>query len=178
MTLKPSTEAPLYTGQLRDTPLGDFWLAVSDLGLVAVYWVNSQAGFEAYLAKRFKRPVQPDALLTIGAAEQIWEYLAGTRRKFTIAIDWSLMRPFQQGVLKITYEIPYGETRTYGDIAHQIGNPHAARAVGRAQATNPMPLVIPCHRVIGRDGKLHGYGAGEGLPTKEWLLRLEGAVMA
>jgi methylated-DNA-[protein]-cysteine S-methyltransferase len=70
-----------------------------------------------------------------------------------------------------------GYTRTYGEIAFEIGNPKAARAVGRANATNPMPLVIPCHRVIGSDGKLRGYGGGEGLSTKEWLLKLEGAVM-
>jgi methylated-DNA-[protein]-cysteine S-methyltransferase len=71
--------------------------------------------------------------------------------------------------------IPYGHVTTYGDLARQLGVPRAARAVGRAQATNPMPLVIPCHRVIGSDGGLHGYGAGDGLQTKAWLLHLEGA---
>jgi methylated-DNA-[protein]-cysteine S-methyltransferase len=89
-----------------------------------------------------------------------------------------LLRPFQREVLQITFEIPYGETRTYSDIAHQMGRERAARAVGRAEATNPMPLVVPCHRVIGSDGKLHGYGGGEGLKTKEWLLKMEGAVIA
>lgn len=93
-------------------------------------------------------------------------------------IDWSALHPFQRAVLQAVYAIPYGETRTYADIAAQIGREHAYRAVGRANATNPMPLVIPCHRVIGTDGKLHGYGGGEGLKTKEWLLRLEGAVVA
>jgi O-6-methylguanine DNA methyltransferase len=78
----------------------------------------------------------------------------------------------------VVYAIPYGEVLTYADIAAQIGHPHASRAVGRANATNPMPLVIPCHRVIGRDGKLHGYGGRGGLQTKEWLLRMEGAVIA
>ncbi|NJN79318.1 MAG: MGMT family protein [Anaerolineales bacterium] len=80
-------------------------------------------------------------------------------------------------MLKLVYEIPYGELRTYADIAIEMGHPNAYRAVGRANATNPMPLVIPCHRVIGRDGKLHGYGGGEGLRTKEWLLKMEGAVV-
>jgi methylated-DNA-[protein]-cysteine S-methyltransferase len=178
MTRKPSVEKPLYMGRIKDTALGNFWLAVSSLGLVAVQWADTQAEFEAYLARRFKRPVEMDELKTAQAAEQIWEYLDGKRREFTLTIDWSLLRPFQQAVLQVTFAIPYGETRTYSEIAQRIGNPRAARAVGRAQATNPMPLVIPCHRVIGLDGKLHGYGAGEGLPTKEWLLKMEGAVMA
>jgi len=112
------------------------------------------------------------------AARQIKEYLTKKRKVFQLDIDWSLLRPFQQKVLKITCSIPYGETRTYSEIAHRLGNHRAARAVGRAQATNPMPLVIPCHRVIGVDGKLHGYGAGKGLATKEWLLLREGAVIA
>ena len=73
--------------------------------------------------------------------------------------------------------IPYGETRTYGEIAAQIGTPNAPRAVGRANAANPMPLVIPCHRVIGTDGKLHGYGGAGGLKTKQWLLSMEGATV-
>jgi methylated-DNA-[protein]-cysteine S-methyltransferase len=178
MTRKASVDKPLYTGQIKNTPLGDFWLAASDLGLVAVHWADTPADLEAYLAKRFKRAIQPDDSKTAEAAGQIREYLAGERREFSLDIDWSLLRPFQREVLQFTFAIPYGETRTYSEIAQHIGRPRAARAVGRAQATNPMPLVIPCHRVIGLDGKLHGYGAGEGLPTKEWLLKMEGAVMA
>jgi len=89
-----------------------------------------------------------------------------------------VLRQFQQLVLHATFEIPYGETRTYKEIAGHIGRPRAARAVGRAEATNPMPLILPCHRVIGMDGKLHGYGMAEGLKTKAWLLKLEGAMIA
>jgi len=170
-------QSTLYIGELKGTPLGNLWLAVLDLGLVAVEWSQSQAEFEAYLAKRFKRPVEyaPDKLKD--AARELSEYLTGKRRQFTLPVDWSLMRPFQQAALQATFAIPYGETRTYGELAAQIGRPRAARAVGRAEATNPMPLVVPCHRVIGVDGKLHGYGGGEGLKTKEWLLKLEGAVL-
>jgi methylated-DNA-[protein]-cysteine S-methyltransferase len=101
------------------------------------------------------------------------EYLKGKRRDFTFAIDWSTLKPFQRNTLRAVFSIPYGETRTYAEIAAQIGHPNAYRAVGRANATNPMPLVVPCHRVIGTDGKLHGYGGGDGLPTKEWLLKME-----
>jgi O-6-methylguanine DNA methyltransferase len=170
--------SPLYIGELRETPLGDLWLAVSEAGLAAVEWGKSQAEFEAYLRKRFKRPVEYAPKRTAQVASEVREYLNGKRRHFTIVIDWTFLRPFQQAVLRATYEIPYGETCTYREIADRIRRPGAARAVGRAEATNPMPLVIPCHRVIGADGKLHGYGLGEGIKTKEWLLKLEGALIA
>jgi methylated-DNA-[protein]-cysteine S-methyltransferase len=169
---------PLYIGNLRNSPLGDLWVAVSDQGLAAIEWSQDEADFGTYLTKRFKRAVQANPEKADSALRQLDEYLRGARKAFDLPIDWSLLRPFQQLVLRIVYAIPYGQTRTDGDIAHEIGNPNAARAVGRANATNPMPLVIPCHRVIGSDGKLTGYGGGEGLPTKEWLLKMEGAVLA
>lgn len=174
---KTPAPPPIYIGELNGTPLGDLRLAASDLGLVAVEWADSQPALDAYLA-RLKRPVQPDARKIKPYAKELSEYLNGKRTAFTIPIDWTFFTPFQREALQAVYRIPYGETRTYADIAREINRPLACRAVGRANATNPMPLVIPCHRVIGADGKLHGYGGGQGLPTKEWLLRLEGAVMA
>jgi len=169
--------SPLRTGILQNTPLGHLWVAFSDRGLAAIEWSQDEADFSTYLTKRFKRTVQPGPEAVASALRQLDEYLQGTRRAFDLPIDWSLLWPFQRQVLELVLAIPYGQTRTYGDIAYEIGNPHAARAVGRANATNPMPLVIPCHRVIGSDGKLHGYGGGRGLPTKEWLLQMEGAVL-
>ncbi len=83
------------------------------------------------------------------------------------------MTPFQLQVLHLTTHIPYGQTSTYKDIAIQVGKPNAARAVGRVEATNPIPLVIPCHRVLGSDGSLHGYGGPGGIKLKAWLLQLE-----
>jgi methylated-DNA-[protein]-cysteine S-methyltransferase len=170
-------DSSLYIGDLNGTPIGDLRLAASDLGLVTVEWADSQLQFDAYL-QRLKRPIQPDAKKIAPYAKELREYLSGKRSSFTIPIDWSLFRSFQREALQAVFRIPYGETCTYHDIAIEIGRPNASRAVGRANATNPMPIVIPCHRVIGRDGKLHGYGGGEGLKTKEWLLRLEGAVIA
>jgi O-6-methylguanine DNA methyltransferase len=171
-------KSALYIGETADTPLGKFWLAVSDLGLVSIEWGLTQAEFEAYLIKRFKRPVEFVPERVQDAASQLGKYLSRRRRFFTLVIDWTVMRPFQQFVLQATAGIPYGETRTYKEIAEKIGRPRAARAVGRAEATNPMPLVIPCHRVIGMDGKLHGYGLAHGVKTKEWLLKMEGAFIA
>jgi methylated-DNA-[protein]-cysteine S-methyltransferase len=169
--------SPLYIDILKNSPLGDLWIASTDYGLAAIEWSQDEADFDAYLTKRFKRPAQPDPEKVALPLQQLDEYLRGERKAFHLPIDWSLLRPFQIQVLQIVFTIPYGSTRTYGEIAHDIGNPNAARAVGRANATNPMPLVIPCHRVIGSDGKLRGYGGGEGLSTKEWLLQLEGAVL-
>jgi len=168
----------IYIGKTGDTPLGVLWLGVSEGGLVAVEFDMDRGEFTTYVQERFKRPVKYSPSRTADAARQLREYLRGKRRKFTLPIDWSVLRPFQRSALQATYAIPIGETRTYGQLARQIGHPRSARAVGRAEATNPMPLVIPCHRVVGTDGKLHGYGGGEGLPTKEWLLKLEGAVLA
>ena len=170
--------SPLFTGQVQNTPVGDLWIATSPLGLVSVSWAADQNEFNEYLFRRFKRPAVLNPTESALIREQIEEYLGGNRRVFTFPIDWSVLRPFQRAVLKITFNIPYGQTRTYQELADEIGNPNAARAIGRAQATNPMPLVIPCHRVIGSDSKLKGYGGGSGLPTKEWLLKMEGAVIA
>ena len=151
--------------------MGDLRLAVSDRGLIAVEWASSQLDFDSYLL-----PFEPDIVAPY--TDQLREYLEGKRREFTFPINWAIFRPFQKEALQAVFKIPYGETRTYSEIAVEIHRPRAYRAVGRANATNPMPIVIPCHRLIGSDGKLHGYGGGAGLPTKEWLLRLEGAVIA
>ncbi len=178
MTKKPPEAFPLYTGQLKQTPVGDLWLATSQAGLAAVSWAQNEKNFQEYLTKRYKLPLEKNAGRLALIMDELSEFLYGELKIFSIPIDWSLLRPFQQAVLKVTYSIPYGEIRHYGDIAAEIGHPGAARAVGRAEATNPMPLVIPCHRVIGADGKLRGYGGGQGLPTKEWLLKLEGVLIA
>ena len=177
MKTKKQDTNPIYIGELNGTPLGDFRLAASDFGLVAVEWVNAQAEFDSYLV-RLKRPIVPDAKRIKPYAKELAEYIEGKRHAFTIPVDWTFFTPFQREALQAVFRIPYGETRTYAEIAEQINRPHAYRAVGGANAMNPIPMVIPCHRVIGMDGKLHGYGGGEGLPTKEWLLKMEGAVMA
>ena len=162
---------PIHFGELNGTPVGDLRLVASDQGLVAVEWAGSQLDFDSYL-----RPFEADVVAPY--TDQLREYFEGNRREFTFQINWAIFRSFQRDALQAVFKIPYGETRTYSEIAAQIHRPHAYRAVGRANATNPMPIVIPCHRLIGIDGKLHGYGGGEGLKTKEWLLRMEGAVIA
>jgi methylated-DNA-[protein]-cysteine S-methyltransferase len=166
----------LYIGCAEATPLGDVWLALSEDGLAAVGIQSTRLAFEESL-RRDWHPAEPEIVFnaqrTASATQQVCEYLAGERRNFDLAVDWSVMGDFQQRALQATTAIPFGETRTYAQIATGLGQPGAARAVGRAEATNPMPLVVPCHRVLGADGKLHGYSAPGGLKTKAWLLELE-----
>jgi methylated-DNA-[protein]-cysteine S-methyltransferase len=163
-----------WIGVLETSPLGTVWVAVTERGLAAVdFGVTRELFLQALYARGFGLLVF-DQPRTAKAVEQLGEYLLGERRVFDLPIDWSSLTPFQVRALQLTCAIPFGQVSTYGEIARQMGKPAAARAVGRAEATNPMPLVIPCHRVLGSDGALHGYGAGEGLKTKQWLLALEG----
>ena len=163
----------VWIGESPHTPLGTIWVSVSENGLVAVEIQSDQEAFIHRLQRLGFQQAVLDQERVKEPLGQVVEYLEGKRRNFELLIDWSVMRPFQEQALRATLDIPYGETSTYGAIARQIGKPQAARAVGRAEATNPMPLVIPCHRVLGADGGLHGYGAPGGLDTKAWLLRLE-----
>ena len=180
MTRKPHSSMltpTIYTGELVNSPVGSLLLAASDKGLLAIEWKTAHNEFDNYL-QRFSNSITSNQSMLDRFTEELMEYFSRKRRRFTFPIDWSYMREFQRQVLLITYRIPYGETRTYGEIAIEMGNENFSRAVGRAQAVNPMPLVIPCHRVIGSDGRLHGYGGGQGLQTKEWLLKMEGALLA
>lgn len=171
-----------FTGDVKTTWLGEVWIALSERGLVCVEYGVSRAEFESTVRRQARRERYPGHVEKIwyeparvdAVTRQIKEYLEGKRQTFNVKIDWSLLSSdFQRVSLKKVFSIPYGETRTYTDIATQIGHPDAPRAVGRANATNPMPLVIPCHRVIGTDGKLHGYGGKGGIKTKAWLLKFE-----
>lgn len=165
-----------WIGKTARTKIGSIWVGLSEVGLVGVSIQASQSVFIQQIEKLGFQRVVLDQERTAGAVLQIEEYLKGSRQHFDLKIDWSVMSSFQEAALKETCRIPYGQTSTYGMIAHQLGRPRSARAVGRAEATNPMPLVIPCHRVLGADGGLHGYGAPGGLKTKAWLLDLEGAI--
>ena len=102
------------------------------------------------------------------------EYFAGDRRRFELPIDWRLTKGFVNRVLRETAEIPFGETRSYGEMAESVGSPRAFRAAGSALGANPIPIVVPCHRVLRAGGALGGYGGG--LDVKRRLLELEGVI--
>lgn len=133
-------------------------------------WIELNPASFDDLAERLRARILPDDGPNGEILDQIHEYLRGERREFTMPLDIR-GTPFQRSVWDELVEIPYGETVAYADVAAGIGNPKALRAVGQAVGANPLPIVIPCHRVIGTDGRLTGFGGG--LPLKERLLFLE-----
>lgn len=118
-------------------------------------------------------PDGSEAILAMAAA-QLVEYFAGRRQAFDLPLSLEGVSPFARRVLGVLGNVPYGTSLTYGQLAAQAGTPPAARAVGRVMAANPLPIVIPCHRVVAAGGRPGGYSGGGGLPTKEWLLAFEG----
>jgi len=165
----------IYIGLLPSSLIGPLWVASSEIGLVALEWSMPEVEFINQVGRRFLAHVIHDQARTGEPLNQLAEYLAGRRLQFELPLDLSHLTDFQRRVLQLTAAIPYGQTSTYKEIAFCAGSTHAARAVGRVEATNPIPLIIPCHRVIGTDGSLHGYGGPGGVKLKAWLLDLEGA---
>lgn len=163
-------KTPNFAAQSRiETPLGPLTLAVTERGL-ALAWFDKQA----HRTDNVDAPLQPAHPLLVRAAQEFGEYFAGSRRGFSVPLD-PQGTVFQQRVWQRLLAIPMGALSTYGAIAQQLGLPSAARAVGAAVGRNPIGIIVPCHRVVGRDGALTGYAAG--LPRKESLLRLEGALL-
>jgi methylated-DNA-[protein]-cysteine S-methyltransferase len=165
------------TGDLVETPLGPIAVAASPAGVEFV-WFGTKVNLDAYLASRFgAKPDTEEKSLVDQALTEIDAYLNGKLQDFHLPIAWGKMNAFERQARELCYAIPYGQTRTYGELAVKTGDIKNARAVGTAMASNPMPLIIPCHRVIGSDGRLHGYAGPHGIKTKAWLLHLEGALL-
>lgn len=164
--MKFSNDTSLATTTL-DTPIGRLRLAAADEGLAAVIFPNQKdivlpkrdgsAKAQAHLAKALKA---------------LDLYFEGKKKDFTGLTLAATGTTFQKSVWKALARIPFGETRSYADVAKEIGNPKGMRAVGLANGRNPIPVIVPCHRVIGANGSLTGFGGG--LPTKKWLLEFEG----
>ena len=166
------TRAVAYYAPVR-TPLGRLLVAATDAGLVRIAFDASEAGFEADLRRRLKVTVVKSPAHIAPIARQLEAYFAGQRRAFDVPLDLSRATPFQRRVLAAARAVPAGHTASYTDIARRVGRPGASRAVGQALGHNPVPIVIPCHRIVRADGGLGGYIGG--LPAKRTLLRLEGA---
>ena len=148
------------------SPVGELKLVASGKGLVAVLWQNDNPN-RVRLGELVKQDSHP---VIIEAERQLGEYFAGRRKNFSLALD---MRgtSFQRDVWEALLAIPFGETRTYHDLAKRLGNPQATRAVGAANGRNPISIIVPCHRVIGSNGRLTGFAGG--LEAKARLLELE-----
>jgi len=157
------TTRQVYYSYMK-SPLGDLLLAGDSTSLLCL-------GFPEDGVARQPEPdwLHRNALFT-PVKLQVDEYFEGKRTQFDLAIE-PQGSEFQRAVWQAMLDIPYGETRSYGDVARVIGRPSASRAVGAAAGRNPVPLIVPCHRVIGSDGGLVGFGGG--LPTKKYLLALE-----
>jgi len=151
-----------------DSPVGRLTLVASDAGLAAILWEHDRPS-----RVRLKLEAEDNEHpVLVEAARQLGEYFAGQRRQFTLTLGPS-GTAFQHKVWSALLTIPFGETRSYGQIAEQIGHPTAARAVGAANGRNPLSIVAPCHRVLGSTGALTGFAGG--LEVKARLLALEGA---
>ena len=168
-----------------DTPVGKMLIGCSDSGLLAISYANATTGAntgtagkaEASLKKRVKTHIS-DARFVGGAtsevtavAEQLGGYFAGRRTTWDIPLDWRLTTGFRRAVQQASCQIGYGETLSYGELAAAAGNPRAARAAGSAMATNPISIVVPCHRVVRSGGDIGNYGGG--IDAKKFLLALE-----
>lgn len=157
--------------------LGNLGLAVSQTGLLRVRMpVKGEDEFLKLNQAYQEGDYVFDKHKTAPYRDQILEFLTQDRKVFSLPIDWGGYTAFQRSVLKATQAIPYGETRSYGEVAAAIGNPKAARAVGQAERRNQVPLVIPCHRVIGSDGSMTGYGGSTNTALKVALISFERGV--
>lgn len=154
------------------SPLGRLFVAVSEKGLYAIVYEQHEDRFAADLNSRVT--LKRDSLSTARIAAQLGEYFSGARREFVLPLDISSLTPFQREVLAVTSRIPFGQAWSYQRVAREMGRTNSSRPVGQALGRNPIPIVIPCHRVIASDGSLGGYCGTSGLELKRWLLRHEG----
>jgi len=156
-----------------DSPFGTLHAAVTTRGLVRLAFPEERLDT---MLERLARELSPRIVEAPSLLEplrrELEEYFAGRRREFRLPLDWALIGPFGRRVLRKTAAIPYGGHLSYAEVAAEAGSPRGARAAGNALGANPIPIVIPCHRVLRSGGKLGGYGGG--LDRKRWLLELEG----
>ena len=161
------TKSHVY--KMMPSPVGRLKLVASDTGLAAIIWENDDP-------KRVRLNIvgeDPGHPVLVETERQLREYFAGKRQRFSVKMEFAGTE-FQRKVWQALLAIPFGETRSYGDIARELGNPGAVRAVGAANGRNPISIIAPCHRVIGATGKLTGFAGG--LEVKARLLALEGAL--
>ena len=163
---------PLVRFGSLETPIGPVFVAISDDGLFDVtFGITEQVRYVARLGSRIVKAL-PDRRAVSDVLDQLHNYFSGHLTRFTIPFDLRGLTNFTYRVLLATSHIPFGETVSYGETAKRVGSPGASRAVGGALGRNPLPIVIPCHRVISSDGGIGGFTGGAAV--KKTLLRLEG----
>jgi methylated-DNA-[protein]-cysteine S-methyltransferase len=167
----------VYYDRTESTLVGRLWVAVTDHGLAAVSFGGGEAEFADWIGRRLRSTAVRSAEQTSAVRRELDEYLRGRRTSFSVPVDLRHVTPFQRRVLEAARAVPRGSVATYGELGRRIGRPGAARAVGQALGSNPVPIVVPCHRVLASDGSLGGYSGRGGLRTKRRLLALEGALL-
>jgi methylated-DNA-[protein]-cysteine S-methyltransferase len=159
------------------SPLGPLWVAIGPKGVTTIHYGDEPSTGELRRLVRVYGPgVVPDHKRSSALARELDQYFNGKRREFDIEVDLSGLTPFQTKILVATAKIPFGSVSTYQAVARRAGNEKASRAAGGALNQNPIPIVVPCHRVVGSNGSLVGYAGG--LDVKRRLLALEGADLA
>ena len=160
-----------------DSPVGKLMLAATPRGLVRITFPveEPETVLEQLATKVSPRILESPARLD-HVRRELDRYFEGRLQQFDLPLDWQLTRGFYRKVLRATARIPYGKTRSYGEMAKRAGSPRAVRATGTALGSNPLPIIVPCHRVLRSGGALGGYGGG--LEVKQALLELEGAMQA
>jgi methylated-DNA-[protein]-cysteine S-methyltransferase len=158
---------------LVETPIGELLVGATDRGLATISFESDPEEGLDRLARIAGPRVLRSPRSVDAARRELDEYFAGRRRSFDLTLDLRALAPFTLSVLKQLARVPYGETTTYGALARRVGHPRAARAVGTVMNRNRIPIVLPCHRVVGSTGNLTGYAGG--LDRKRTLLELEGA---
>lgn len=177
-TLEDIMPPTIYYDLIKNSPVGKVWVGINKYGLAIVDYDLSEPDFLEYWQKRSKAQLVRSKEQTVPIAQQINDYLNAKTAELHIPIDLSTATDFQRRVLEITIAVPRGQVTTYGEVARKMGKPAAYRAVGQALRRNPIPIVVPCHRVIASDGTLGGYGGKLGDARKIKLLKLEGVMLA
>lgn len=166
----------MYAYKSIQSPFGTLSLAENDHGIFIVHFGDVDAAFLSLITQLTDKAVsdfQTDGPFTQQMAQELQSYFSGQLKAFSTPLS-PYGTAFQKSVWQAIYEVPFGETATYGQLAIRIGNPKASRAIGGATGKNPIPIVVPCHRIVGSNGALTGFSAPGGLKTKVKLLQMEG----
>jgi len=166
--------APTIVWDAFESPIGMMYLASTERGICHISFKIPEAQFLAQLDPMARIQHNPAALSK--EVDELLRYFDNPALRFDIPVDLTDVTDFQREALQLIRNIPTGRMWTYKDVAEKLGNPKASRAIGQAMKNNPVPIVIPCHRVVGSSGALTGYAGGGGIATKRYLLELEGAL--
>ncbi len=177
-TLETVLPPKAYYDLIPDSPVGPVWVAATKIGLIAIDYHLTEAEFTKHVLKKAAVRLERGHPSLQPFLSQVTDYLNGAITRLDLPLDLSATTPFQRTVLQAALRVPRGQVVTYAEIAKQIGKPKAFRAVGQALRRNPIPIVIPCHRVIASDGTLGGYAGEMGSQRKIKLLKLEGVMLA